>query len=87
MKFKKLTEKEVYALPCDQFVYLTDTKHFDLDGKVPPTLITLSRKPAITGIPIIPGDSMMFVTSSAIKISLDGYMGVYGKDWFVEIQR
>ena len=38
MDFKQLTEKEVYALSRDQFVYLTDSKHFDLDDSSPPKL-------------------------------------------------
>jgi hypothetical protein len=86
MNFRKLTEKEVYALPRNQFVYLTDMYHLTLDGNVPPKLVHPNRTPVITGNAIIKGDDgMMFVTSYAEKICLDKYFGGYGKDWFVEV--
>ena len=61
MNFRKLTEKEVYALPRNQFVYLTDMYHLTLDGNVPPKLVHPNRTPVITGNAIIKGDDgMMF---------------------------
>ena len=51
MNFRKLTEKEVYALPRNQFVYLTDMYHLTLDGNVPPKLVHPNRTPVSRGEP------------------------------------
>jgi len=74
--YKKLTEKEAYALPENQLVYVTSD------------IFSMNRMPALVQRSPFP-DCIKVVTSEPASFILDRHVHTsaeYGKGWFIEVE-